>query len=60
MYYLEKREFNLKLSGQSAGNPDMFWFIQIHKKWKDSLETRAEPTVLHAYVENQVYVIEFL
>ena len=38
----------------------MFWFIQIHKKWKDSLETRAEPTVLHAYVENQAYAIEFL
>ena len=24
-----------------------------HKKWKDSLETRAERTVLRAYVENQ-------
>ena len=24
-----------------------------HKKWKDSLETRAERTALRAYVENQ-------
>ena len=26
---------------------------QSHKKRNDSLETRAEPVVLHAYFENQ-------
>ena len=29
------------------------WFDDSHKKRKDSLETRAERAVLHAYVEDQ-------
>ena len=32
----------------------MVGYIIIVTKRKDSLETRAEPAVLHAYVENQV------
>ena len=38
----------------------MLWFVHNHKIRKDSLETRAEPTVLHAYVKNQAYAIELL
>ena len=32
----------------------MVGYIFIVTKRKDSLETRAEPAVLHAYIENQV------
>ena len=31
-------------------------FNHIHKKRKDSLETRAEPAVLCAYVEKQAFL----
>ena len=32
---------------------ELFNINYSHKKRKDSLDTRAERTVLHAYVENQ-------
>ena len=36
------------------------YFDHSHKKWKDSLETRAKLAVLRSYVENQAMLERIL